>query len=86
MLSLQAAAKREGIQEGIKEGRKEGKEEGLKEGLKEGILQIARNLKAAGMGQDEIIKLTSLTVEEVSALKSITPFFFMVGASHIFTS
>ena len=51
---------------------REGKEEGLKEGLKEGerkkAMEIARNLKTAGVDTAVIQVTTGLTEEEISQL------------------
>lgn len=50
------------------DGFEEGYSSGHQDGLNEGKQNVARNLKASGMSQDEIIKMTGLTAEEVDAL------------------
>lgn len=47
---------------------REGKEEGLREGLKEGILQVAKNMKAAGVDDSVIIATTGLNENELKSL------------------
>ena len=47
---------------------REGKEEGLREGLEKGILQVAKNMKAAGMSAVSIAKMTGLPKEEIEKL------------------
>ena len=47
---------------------REGKEEGLREGVEKGILQVAQNMKAAGMSIETIATMTGLTIEEIEKL------------------
>lgn len=62
-----------GLAEGLERGREEGKVEGREEGKAEGMqagernkaTAIARNLIAAGMSQEEVARMTGLTVDEV---------------------
>ena len=62
-----------GLAEGLERGREEGKVAGREEGKAEGVqvgernkaVAIARNLIAAGMSQEEVARMTGLTVEEV---------------------
>ena len=60
--------KEEGLKEGKEEGLREGKEEGLREGLEKGILQVAKNMKAAGVDDAVILATTGLTKEEIDKL------------------
>lgn len=47
---------------------REGKEEGLREGLEKGILQVAKNMKAAGVDDSVIIATTGLNENELKSL------------------
>ena len=62
----------EGIKAGREEGIKAGREEGLKEGIKEGIqeerLKNARSMKAEGIPDETIARITGLPVEEITDL------------------
>ena len=49
-------------------GLAKGLEKGLEKGLKQGLLSTARNLKQMGLSDDDIIKATGLTEEEVRQL------------------
>ena len=42
--------------------------EGKEEGVKEGILQVAKNMKAAGLPLESIASMTGLTKEEINRL------------------
>lgn len=61
-----------GLAEGLERGREEGKEEGKAEGMQAGernkAVAIARNLISAGMSQEEVARMTGLTVDEVRNL------------------
>ena len=50
------------------EGKAEGKAEGLAEGKAEGILQTAKKMKAAGISDSVILKVTGLSKSEVAKL------------------
>jgi predicted transposase/invertase (TIGR01784 family) len=67
-LSTIYTAKLEGKAEGLAEGKAEGKAEGLAEGKAEGILQTARKMKAAGVSDSVILKVTGLSKSEVAKL------------------
>ena len=56
--------RKKGIGEGIKKGEKKGKEEGRRERT----IEIVRNMRAEGMNDALIAKLTKLSEEEVTAL------------------
>ena len=56
--------RKKGIEEGIKKGEKKGKEEGRRERT----IEIVRNMRAEGMNDALIAKLTKLSEEEVMAL------------------
>ena len=64
--------RRKAAEEGMKEGRKEGRKEGLKEGLEKGEkkkqLEIACNLKKAGISIEVIAVSTGLTIEEIETI------------------
>ena len=49
-------------------GRKEGIEEGRKEGRKESLIEIARKLKAKGMGQYDISEIIGLSVDDMEGV------------------
>ena len=71
-----AKGKAEGKAEGLKEGKAEGKAEGLKEGKaagkaegrKERTVELIRKMRAEGMNDVLIARLTELSEEEVAAL------------------
>ena len=63
------AGKKEGWKEGRKEGHKEGLEEGRKEGMKEERIKNARGMKAEGIADVIIARITGLAPEEIAALK-----------------
>lgn len=54
-----------GLAEGLERGREEGKAEGMQAGERNKAVAIARNLIEAGMSQEEVARMTGLTVEEV---------------------
>ena len=58
----------EGKKLGLDEGKKIGLDEGKKLGLDEKASSIARNLIAMSMPEDDIAKVTGLSLEEVQAL------------------
>lgn len=58
----------EGKVAGREEGREEGKAEGMQAGERNKAVAIARNLIAAGMSQEEVARMTGLTVDEVRNL------------------
>lgn len=63
--------KTEGRAEGRAEGIAEGKAEGIAEGAKQASAQIAQNLLAQGVDSQQVQAATGLSVEEISALKSL---------------
>ena len=62
----------QGLEQGREEGIKAGREEGIKEGIKEGIqeerLKNARSMKAEGIPDETIARITGLPVEEITDL------------------
>lgn len=67
-LEGRAEGRLEGRAEGLEEGRAEGRAEGLEEGRLEGRLAVARQLKAAGMSDDQIATLAGIDISEVRKL------------------
>ena len=69
MLPTIATGLAEGLERGREEGKVEGREEGKAEGMQAGernkAVAIARNLIAAGMSQEEVARMTGLSVEEL---------------------
>ena len=61
--------KKKGLEEGLEEGRKEGLEEGRKEGMNEERIKNARGMKAEGVADEIIARVTGLTPEEMAALQ-----------------
>ena len=53
---------------GLAEGLERGREEGVQVGERNKAVAIARNLIAAGMSQEEVARMTGLTVDEVRLL------------------
>ena len=76
LAAVKEDARAEGLQEGRAQGREEGRAQGLQEGKAqgreegkvEGILEVARNMKAKNMPIDQIVELTSLSVDEINKL------------------
>ena len=70
-------AKEQGLEEGRKEGEAKGREEGLKEGIakgeEKGKLEIARRMLEMGMDANTIVTATSLSPQEIEALKVQQP-------------
>lgn len=52
----------------MKSAEEKGMAKGLEEGLKKGLLSTARNMKQMGMPNEDIMKATGLTEEEVMQL------------------
>lgn len=61
-----------GLQQGIEQGKQQGLEEGIQQGLEEGMNrkthEIAKNLKSMGLSNQDISKVTNLTIEEIIEL------------------
>ena len=62
----------QGIQQGIEQGKQQGIEQGKQQGLEEGMNrkthEIAKNLKSMGLSNQDISKVTNLTIEEIIEL------------------
>lgn len=59
-----------GLEEGIKEGKKEGHKEGFLEGSKQAYIETAKELLKMGtMSNEEIAKVTKLSIEEINEIK-----------------
>lgn len=71
------AGMKEGLEKGMKEGMEKGMEKGLEEGMKEGKkegmreerIKNARGMKAEGIADEIIARVTGLTPEEMAALQ-----------------
>ena len=65
--------KKEGLSEGHEAGLVDGREVGLVEGEERGLMKgrkaVARSLLAEGMNEEQVARLTSLTLEEVTVLR-----------------
>ena len=65
-------AKLEGLAEGRAEGLAEGRAEGLAEGIEQGMvaskMEIAKNMKAAGLNAQVIMQFTGLTQTQIDQL------------------
>ena len=68
-----SSSRKEGFRRGHKEGLEAGMKEGLKEGKKEGMreerIKNARGMKAEGVADEIIARVTGLTPEEMAALQ-----------------
>ena len=64
-----SSSRKEGFRRGHKEGLKKGIEEGLEKGMKEERIKNARGMKAEGIADVIITRITGFTPEEISALK-----------------
>lgn len=60
--------KEQGIQQGIQQGLEEGIQQGLEEGMNRKTHEIAKNLKSMGLSNQDISKVTNLTIEEIIEL------------------
>ena len=64
---------KEGLEAGMKEGLEKGMKVGMKEGMKEGMrderIKNARGMKAEGIADEIIARVTGLTQEEMAALQ-----------------
>jgi len=63
-----AEGRAEGLAEGMEKGLTEGMEKGKVEGEKRKQLEIARNMKQAGMPVEQITLFTGLPAEEINEL------------------
>ena len=62
-------ARKEGREEGIEIGMEKGMEKGMEEGIEKGIKKTALNSIKAGLDNLTISKITSLTTEQIEALR-----------------
>jgi predicted transposase/invertase (TIGR01784 family) len=53
---------------GVNQAKREGRQEGRKEGKQEGIVEVARNMKAAGASIEIIQAYTGLSIDEINRL------------------
>ena len=53
------------LEDALRVREQEGREEGFEKGRKENAIRVAQNLKNMGMGVEDIVKATGLTVDEV---------------------
>ncbi|MEM7403402.1 MAG: hypothetical protein AAF310_05295, partial [Myxococcota bacterium] len=58
----------QGHQQGLMEGEKKGHEKGLAEGEEKEKLKVARAMRAEGLDEKTIAKITGLTLQQVQAL------------------
>ena len=70
MKDLRDEAHAEGLAEGKAQGLAEGKAEGLAEGKAEEKNATAKRLLSMGLSVEDIAKATSLSVEQVEAIKA----------------
>ena len=59
---------KKGHKKGLAEGEKKGHEKGLVEGEEKGKLKVARAMRAEGLDEKTIAKITGLTLQQVQAL------------------
>ena len=52
------------------EARQEGRQEGMQEGIKQGHINVAKSMLAKGFSVDQVVIATSLSAEEILALKT----------------
>ena len=60
--------RKEGREEGRKEGREEGRKEGREKGKEEERIKIAKSMKAEGLSDDAIARITGMSVEDIAML------------------
>ena len=63
-----AAGMAKGMAQGMAQGVAQGMAQGMAQGKAEGILQVARNMKVAGMPIETISGMTGLAIEEIEPL------------------
>ena len=63
-----AEGRTKGLEEGRAEGLAKGLEEGRAEGIREKQLEIAKNMKASGLSDEQIVAFTGLHLDEVIKL------------------
>lgn len=61
---------KQGITQGIKQGMTQGMAQGMKQGLEQAIRQIAREMLINDMEDEEIIRMTKISKEELEELKN----------------
>ena len=59
---------RAATEKGLKEGLEQGLQQGLEQGRQESCIEIAKNMKEIGISLEDIVKVTSLSLEEVEKL------------------
>jgi predicted transposase/invertase (TIGR01784 family) len=60
--------KAQGIIQGITQGIKQGITQGIAQGINQGVFNVAVNMKKSGMSDDDIIRLTGLSLQEIEKL------------------
>lgn len=58
-----------GLQRGMEEGMQQGIQRGIQQGIQQGKRKVIRNMLAQNMSDDDIIKLTECTREELDQIK-----------------
>ncbi len=59
---------KEAREDGLEEGRQAGRQKGLLEGRQDAMHTMAKNMKAEGMNNEQIAKITGLNVTEIESL------------------
>ena len=59
----------EGRAQGLVEGRAEGRAEGMTEGKRVELVRMVLNMKALGLDEDAISKVSGLSVAEINEIK-----------------
>jgi len=67
---IRDAADRYGLEEKFEKGFEKGVEKGIEQGIEQGKVEVARNLKAAGVAVEVIMQSTGLNREQVSGLSA----------------
>ena len=58
-----------GVRYGVERGKALGIEQGKALGIEQGKLQVASEMLMSGMDEEQIIKITHLSAEQISSLK-----------------
>ena len=65
----EARGEKKGIKRGMEIGIKQGREQGIKQGIEQGNREIAERMLRANLHIDQIIEISTLSLEEINRIK-----------------
>jgi len=68
-MTIAQQLEQKGIEKGIRKGIRKGFLRGRQAGYKEGMLDVARNMRDNGFGDNIIIRLTGLTKDDMAKIR-----------------